>query len=66
MIAALFVVGSLRGVRTGAILAVDGNLLDKQGEMMETFKPRQAKVLSAIEAEIDIALKALEALHGES
>jgi uridine phosphorylase len=56
--AALFVVGSLRGVQTGAILAVDGNVLGKR-ETMESYDPHREAVHLAIEAGIHVALQAL-------
>jgi len=56
--AALFLVGSLRGVQTGAILAVDGNVLSS-GESMESYDPHREVVAQAIEAEIQIALNGL-------
>ncbi len=60
--AALFIVGSLRGVQTGAILAVDGNVLES-AESMDTYDPGQAAVKAAVEAEIQIALRALRSQH---
>lgn len=54
----LFLVGSLRGVQTGAILAVDGNVLHK-AESMDTYDPHSQKVQEAVAAEIQIALQAL-------
>ncbi len=60
--AALFIVGSLREVQTGAILAVDGNVL-KSIESMETYHPAEAAVKAAVEAEIQIALRALHTQH---
>lgn len=56
--AALFVVGSLRRVRTGAVLAVDGNVLAAK-ESMETFKPHTETVRRATDQAIQIALDAL-------
>lgn len=56
--AALFVVGSLRGAKTAAILAVDGNVLHK-AESMETYNPHHEAVHAAVQAEIQIALKTL-------
>jgi uridine phosphorylase len=61
--AALFIVGSLRRVRTGAILAVDGNVLEV-AESMETYDPRREQVAAAIDAEIGIALRALRKQAG--
>ena len=62
--AALFVVGSLRGVQTAAILAVDGNVLE-EGESMEAYDPHRLIVQGAVEAEIEIALKALVMVSDE-
>jgi uridine phosphorylase len=56
--AALFTIGSLRGVRTGAILAVDGNVLGAK-ESVDTFRPHRDTVAKAVEASIRIALQAL-------
>ena len=56
--AALFIVGSLRKVQTAAILAVDGNVLEER-ESMEAYDPHRSIVQRAVEAEIEIALKAL-------
>ena len=55
---ALFIIGSLRGVKTGAILAVDGNVLS-EGDTMDIFNPDQAAVGTAVEDAIQIALSAL-------
>ncbi len=57
--AALFLVGSLRGVRTGAILAVDGNVSGSM-ETMDSYKPDQDIVANAVEAAVKIALLALQ------
>jgi uridine phosphorylase len=62
--AALFIAGSLRGVETAAILAVDGNVLERR-ESMETYDPHRAEVKAAIEAEIAIAVSALRRSAGE-
>ena len=56
--AALFLVSSLRRVQAGAILAVDGNVLET-GESMEAYDPHRDVVAAAVEAEIEIALEAL-------
>jgi uridine phosphorylase len=56
--AALFIIGSLRGVSTGAILAVDGNVLGEV-ETVDTFNPDQAVVKTAVDDAIQIALRAL-------
>lgn len=59
--AALFKVGALRSVQTAAILAVDGNVMDK-AESMDVYDPHRDVVHQAIEDEIEIALSALAAL----
>lgn len=63
--AALFLVGRLRGVQTGAILAVDGNVLEA-GEKMETYDPGRKRVRAAVKAEIQVALSALRILHDDT
>lgn len=55
---ALFFIGSLRGVSTGAILAVDGNVL-AQVETVDTFDPDQTVVKTAVDDAIQIALHTL-------
>ncbi len=60
--AALFIVGSIRGAATAAILAVDGNVLTS-GESMDTYDPHQQIVANAVEAEIQIALQTLKRLE---
>ncbi|MDX1662248.1 MAG: nucleoside phosphorylase [Candidatus Promineifilaceae bacterium] len=55
--AALFQVGSLRGVQTAAILAVDGNVLEEK-ESMDSYDPHRQVVTDAVVAEIEIALRA--------
>lgn len=56
--AALFLVGSLRGVKTAAILAVDGNVLEA-AESVETYAPGRPVVGQAVDAAITCALEAL-------
>lgn len=56
--AALFLVGSLRGVRTAAILVADGNVL-ATAESAETYKPGQGIVRAAVETATTFALTAL-------
>lgn len=58
--AALFIVGALRQVATAAILAVDGNLSQGQ-ETIESYRPHQESVATAVATEIQIALRALRA-----
>ncbi len=64
--AALFIVGSLRGVQTGAIVAVDGNVLASDGEKMDSYEPGAAPVKSAIMNGLQIALFALKRINRES
>lgn len=59
--AALFIVAALRGVQSGAILAVDGNVLEET-ESMESYAPHRQIVQDAVEAEITIALDTLARL----
>jgi len=60
--AALFLVSSLRRVQAAAILAVDGNVLEK-GESMEEYDPHRDVVAAAVAAEIEIALKTLKSVE---
>lgn len=57
--AALFFVGSLRRVRTAAILAVDGNVLHTK-ESMDSYKPDRAVVQEAVQHAIQTTLTTLE------
>lgn len=59
--AALFIVASLRGVQSAAILAVDGNVLE-EAESMESYEPHRQVVQKAVEAEIEVALRTLARL----
>lgn len=59
--AALFVIGSLRGARTGAVLAVDGNVL-VEAESIDTYRPDRAVVAEGVDRAIRTALLALEEL----
>lgn len=56
--AALFLVGSLRGVPAAAILVADGNVLDTT-ESVETYNPGQDTVRLAISSATTCALEAL-------
>ncbi|NJN53726.1 MAG: nucleoside phosphorylase [Anaerolineae bacterium] len=56
--AALFHIGSLRQIKTGAMLAVDGNVLHTK-ESAVTFNPHQEEVQQATKQAIQIALDAL-------
>lgn len=60
--AALFLVGSLRGVQTAAILAVNGQVFTT-AEGMDTFAGHAAAAQKAIIAGIEIALAALAQLE---
>lgn len=57
--AAVFIVGALRGIRTGAILAVDGNVL-QAAESVDTYRPGQTVAQDGVQAAIQIALNALQ------
>lgn len=56
--AALFAIALLRGVQSGAILAVDGNVL-QAAESMDTYQPHRDEVSQATAATISVALRAL-------
>lgn len=56
--AALFLVGSLRGAATAAILVVDGNVL-AASESMDSYQPGQPVVGQGVETAITAALEAL-------
>lgn len=60
--AALFTIGSLRGVRTSAILAVDGNVLEGE-ESVDTYRPHRDTVAQAVDTAIQIAVQALSELN---
>jgi uridine phosphorylase len=55
-IAALFVIASLRGVRAGAILAIDGYA---DSDLAEVYDPHTDVVADAVEWEINTALRAV-------
>ena len=59
--ATLFVVCSLHGVETAAVLAIDGNPLEQDGGSMETYDPGQESVKGAVTSSIKVALSALTA-----
>lgn len=63
--AALFQVGSLRQIKTGAILAADGNVLHSK-EDMHTFDPHREEARQATEAAIRLALEAVVQVQDES
>jgi uridine phosphorylase len=56
--ATLFQIGNLHGVRTGAVLAVDGNVLNSS-ESFETYTPDRDIVYEAVENAIQIGLDSL-------
>ncbi|NHM32409.1 nucleoside phosphorylase [Bacillus sp. C11] len=56
---ALFIIASLRGVRAGSILAIDGFA---DSDLLENYNPHTDKVQKAIKAETIIALNALASL----
>lgn len=56
--AALFLVGSLRGVQTGAILVADGNVLETL-ESVESYMPGREVVRAAVDTAISCALEVL-------
>ncbi|MFF2484403.1 nucleoside phosphorylase [Paenibacillus sp. NPDC058071] len=60
-IAALFVVASLRGVRAGAIVALDGYA---DSDLAAEYDPHTNVVADAIDREISAALKAIAKLAG--
>jgi uridine phosphorylase len=62
--AALFLVGSLRKARTGAILAVNNNVFQTQ-ESMDSFQPQTEAAQQAIDAAIQIALAAFGEMRNE-
>lgn len=60
--AALFIIASLHGIRAGAILAVDGVVIDFDPD---AYDPHREKVNIAVEKEIIIALNAIVKLASE-
>lgn len=60
--AALFVIASLRGIRAGAILAVDGVVIDFDPD---AYDPHREKVHEAVEKEITAALNAIVKMAAE-
>lgn len=57
--APLFVICSLHGVESGAVVAIDGNPLAKDDAAMESYDPHQDSVKKAVNQSIQIALNAL-------
>lgn len=60
--AALFMICNMHGVRAGAVLALDGNVLESV-ESMETYAPDRQVVHQAVESAAHIALQALLSLQ---
>lgn len=56
--AAVFLVAALRGAQAGAILVVDGNVLET-AESMEGYHPGEEVVRAAVDAAITVGLEAL-------
>ncbi|MFS0777805.1 nucleoside phosphorylase [Neobacillus sp. 3P2-tot-E-2] len=56
---ALFVIASLKGVKAGAIMAIDGYA---DAELRDEYNPHNDLVASAVEAEMKIALNAITAI----
>jgi len=57
--AALFVIAALRGVKAGAILAIDGNPIMAGDTAMTDYDPDRSVVTDAVDSMIDTALRAL-------
>ena len=57
--APLFVICSLHGVESGAVVAIDGNPLAKGDAAMDSYNPHQDSVSKAVDQSIQIALNAL-------
>jgi len=56
--AALFLLGSLRGVQTAAILSANGSVVE-EAEDMDVFVKYEAEAKTAVDAAIDVAIQAL-------
>lgn len=61
-ISALFVIASLRGMRAGAIVALDGD----STAVDEGYNPHRNIVAQAVDAEVDAALRAIAKLHKQA
>lgn len=59
-ISALYVIASLRGIRAGAILAIDGYA---DADLAQEYNPHTDIVAQAIEREIDIAIRTIYRLE---
>lgn len=57
--APLFVICSLHGVESGAVVAIDGNPLAENDAAMDSYDPDQDSVRKAVDQSIQIALTAL-------
>ncbi|MGO4274816.1 purine-nucleoside phosphorylase, partial [Paenibacillus sp. TAF58] len=62
-IAALYVIASLRGVRAGAIVALDGYA---DADLREVYDPHTNVVAQAVEREIMTAIHAVIKLHAKA
>lgn len=58
---ALFIVGTLRRIKTAALLVVDGNVLAVGQEAMDSYKPKAQIVQEGVGAALHIALDTLTA-----
>lgn len=56
---ALFVISALKGVKSGAILAIDGYA---DGELREEYNPHTELVVKAVDVEVKIALNAITSI----
>ena len=59
----LFVIASLHGIKSGAILAIDGNPLAKNDEEMSEYNPYRSVVKETVDIALKIALDALISGH---
>ena len=62
----LFVIASLYGIKSGAILAIDGNPLAKNDEEMSDYNPYRSVVKETVDIALKIALDALIVGHVSS
>ncbi|HCN23928.1 MAG TPA: hypothetical protein DIS65_00980 [Candidatus Marinimicrobia bacterium] len=59
----LLVIASLHGIKSGAILAIDGNPLAKNDEEMSEYNPYRSVVKETVDIALKIALDALISGH---
>ena len=62
-VAALFITASIHRVKSGAILAIDGNPLKDEDEDMTSYEPDREIVTKAIDATLETSLKVLASLE---